>query len=257
MKLTPEQVGALGYKAGWRGSALVIAIAVAGAESGYETAPGSGNPPHSSTDDYGLWQINHPAHPQYDTAQLVADPLYNARAAYAISSGGTSWRPWTTFRTGAYRAHLAEAQAAVDGIATKALTASGTFNAGVGGTTSATVPGNGGILGVVEGIISGIIPGAIGGIVPGAGAAAGAVGGLAGDVAGAVLDGIKGMFNIPGLGTLTHLLEQLASGQMWRRLGLILAGSVLVYLGAMWLVSDLAGGPAKVAESVAEAAKAP
>ena len=31
------------------------------------------------------------------------NPMGNAKAALAISSNGTNWRPWTTYVTGAYR----------------------------------------------------------------------------------------------------------------------------------------------------------
>jgi len=75
-----------------------LAAAVAMAESG-------GNPnavgDQQYGGSYGLWQVNAPAHPNYDTTSLL-DPTYNAHAAFDISSGGTNWQPWTTYRTGAY-----------------------------------------------------------------------------------------------------------------------------------------------------------
>ena len=49
----------------------------------------------------GLWQIYTVAHPEYD-AQRLTDPPYNAQAAYAISSSGTNWTPWSTYNSGAY-----------------------------------------------------------------------------------------------------------------------------------------------------------
>lgn len=52
----------------------------------------------SPTDDYGYWQINRSAHGPMATF----DPIGNARAAISISSGGTNWNPWTTYRSGAY-----------------------------------------------------------------------------------------------------------------------------------------------------------
>lgn len=75
-----------------------LAAAVAMAESG-------GNP--NAVGDLnlgrsiGLWQINLAAHPNYDEAGLL-DPTTNAQAAFEISRGGTTWTPWTTYRTGAY-----------------------------------------------------------------------------------------------------------------------------------------------------------
>jgi hypothetical protein len=41
----------------------------------------------------GLFQINTLAHPNY-TASAMKDPVMNADAAFAISSGGTSWQAW-------------------------------------------------------------------------------------------------------------------------------------------------------------------
>lgn len=76
-----------------------LAAAVAMAESG-------GNPNAYGDAEYGgsigLWQINLPAHPNYSESDLY-NPTFNAKAAYAISSQGTNWQPWTTYRTGAYK----------------------------------------------------------------------------------------------------------------------------------------------------------
>lgn len=66
-----------------------FAAAVALAES-------SGNDQaHSPSNDWGLWQINRDAHPQYSTSQLL-DPNANAKIAIAMSNNGTSWQPWCT-----------------------------------------------------------------------------------------------------------------------------------------------------------------
>jgi hypothetical protein len=47
--------------------------------------------------DRGYWQINS-SHGPLSTYS----PSGNARAAVLISGDGTSWTPWTTYRTGAY-----------------------------------------------------------------------------------------------------------------------------------------------------------
>jgi hypothetical protein len=49
---------------------------------------------------HGLWQINLRWHPEYKGVNLF-DPDENARAAYEISRGGTYWKPWSTFNSGA------------------------------------------------------------------------------------------------------------------------------------------------------------
>lgn len=79
-----------------------IAAAVALAES-------SGRPEAlgDSGTSYGLWQIHLPAHPWARNMNLY-DPIANARAMAQISAGGTNWRPWTTYRTGAFRRFLQE-----------------------------------------------------------------------------------------------------------------------------------------------------
>ena len=76
-----------------------IAAAVAMAESG-------GNP--SAVGDQGtsigLWQIHVPTCPKnWANPDALKHPGVNVQAAFAISSGGTDWQPWTTFRNGAYK----------------------------------------------------------------------------------------------------------------------------------------------------------
>ena len=98
--------------AGFRGTALVKAVAFALAES-------SGNPdahclncfPGVREDSRGLWQINVDAHPQYANANLY-DPAVNAAAAWDVSSGGTTFRPWSTYTSGKYLAYWPVAAAA-------------------------------------------------------------------------------------------------------------------------------------------------
>jgi murein DD-endopeptidase MepM/ murein hydrolase activator NlpD len=111
---SPDLAAQAAYAAGFRGPALLTAVEIAGAESGFGANPGP-----SATDDYGFWQINHPSHPSYGTAQLLSDPLYNAQATYAISSAGTNWTPWSTYNSGAFRnpSIVAAATAAVNRLA--------------------------------------------------------------------------------------------------------------------------------------------
>jgi hypothetical protein len=83
---------ALWEEAGGAQGEAFMAAEIAQAESGGRAGA------ISPTDDWGLWQVNEPAHP----AQATLDPLGNARAAVAISDDGTDWAPWTTYETGAY-----------------------------------------------------------------------------------------------------------------------------------------------------------
>ena len=66
---------------------------------------------------FGLWQIRSLVADagtgrERDGTRLY-DPTFNARAAWTISSGGTNWRPWTVYATGAYRTHLEDARRAI------------------------------------------------------------------------------------------------------------------------------------------------
>jgi hypothetical protein len=98
---TAGQVAQAAYTAGFRGGALVNAIAIADAESGFALNAIHVN---TSSTDYGLWQINS-VH-GYNSQQLLSDANYNATAAYQISTSGTNWCPWVTFWDGAFTTYL-------------------------------------------------------------------------------------------------------------------------------------------------------
>lgn len=116
--LSAAQIGQLAANAGFQGQDLIIAVAIALAESG-------GNPsvvgdlaitPGGSV---GLWQINLRWHPEYNAAELT-DPQTNADAAFAIyQAAGNTFTPWTTWGLGAaagkgaYLSYMAQATAGV------------------------------------------------------------------------------------------------------------------------------------------------
>jgi hypothetical protein len=129
--------------AGFRGQSLVNAVAIAGAESRYNAE--ALNPVYP---DYsvGMWQINMLAHgSRYGNEAQLKNPFRNAKAAYAISSGGKNFGPWSTWPTAA-KGWLARARAAARGGSSGgSLGASG----GGGGTTnslSGVVGGKGGAI---------------------------------------------------------------------------------------------------------------
>ena len=104
------QIAAYARQAGFPNDQIATAVAVALAES-------SGNP---SIVNYlgcvGLWQIfesvHKAKHPLWTTNWLKL-PANNAVAAYAIwVEAGRSWRPWSTYTSGAYRRYLARGQTA-------------------------------------------------------------------------------------------------------------------------------------------------
>ena len=105
-------------EAGFTGRDLVVAVAVAGAESSYTPTVRNG------IGASGLWQILERAHPDLFARYDWRDPAQNAAMAYSVwKVAGRSWTPWTTWTTGAYRAHLLEAQAAVATVLPQALSA--------------------------------------------------------------------------------------------------------------------------------------
>ena len=101
--LNPSQIAQLAYNAGFRGSALRMAVSVALAESGgntnaYNPESAAGTAPNHGS--RGLWQIYGTAHPQYDNPQAF-DPAINAQAAYQVyREAGNRFTPWSTFNNG-------------------------------------------------------------------------------------------------------------------------------------------------------------
>jgi hypothetical protein len=202
-KLTPTQIAATAYRAGFRGAALVTAIAVALAESAGvvdNVSPANNN----GTRDYGLWQINS-VHTQYDKQLLISDPLYNARAAFAISNKGTDFGPWTTYdrspkhpyNNGAYRKNLPTASAAATSSGLDKMSIPGTDNKG------------GGLSGIVDGGLDFLDPF---GAVPGHGSPIGP--GVSGAVKGAM-----------GVG---DFLGALSSPHTWLRVAKVVGGLALL-----------------------------
>lgn len=114
--LTPNQIKNVASSVGFSGDDLNIAVAVALAESNGRPDAHNATPPDNS---YGLWQINMlgalgPARRQQyklTSNEALYDPTVNAKVAYGIwkSSG---WKAWSTYTSGAYKKHMAEATAA-------------------------------------------------------------------------------------------------------------------------------------------------
>jgi hypothetical protein len=113
-RLSPASIYATARRAGFTPSEARVATAIALAESGGHPRAHNPTPPDNS---YGLWQINmlgslgpgrrgrFGLHSNSD----LYDPGTNARAAYEISGGGSTWRPWTTYTRGSYLRFLSPA----------------------------------------------------------------------------------------------------------------------------------------------------
>lgn len=101
--------------AGFSGDDLVIAVAIALAESGGDPKAQGDNFGGEYT-SYGLWQIHWTVHPEFDASQLF-DPQYNANAAYLLyARRGNRFIDWSTYtqtdpKTGQppYISHLVQA----------------------------------------------------------------------------------------------------------------------------------------------------
>lgn len=106
--LSLSDLEALAASVGFPNPALAAAVAMAESrgDAGAQCIDCFHRPDGTAVHErsFGLWQINTDAHPQYDEAKLL-DPVYNARAALQVSSGGTNWKPWSTYTSGAYLAY--------------------------------------------------------------------------------------------------------------------------------------------------------
>ena len=107
-------------QAGFTGRGLQIAYAVAMAESRGNAHAHNGN---SGTGDnsYGLFQINmlgdmgpeRRAEYGLSSNDSLYDALTNAKVAFKMSHGGTSWGPWSTYNSGAYKDYMGQSGATV------------------------------------------------------------------------------------------------------------------------------------------------
>lgn len=146
--LTPGQssagaavAAAAAKAAGFTGSDLLTAVAVSGAESGWN--PKATHLNSDGSTDFGMWQINS-VHADLLAAGDWSDPFSNARMAYQIwRDAGGAWSPWSTFTSGAYMSKIPAAMAALGsgkGIPTTSCTVPpGAPGSGEGHITTATV----------------------------------------------------------------------------------------------------------------------
>lgn len=105
MQLSASEIAQLARTAGFAGSDLVTAVAIALAESSGDPAI-VGDLEITRGGSIGLWQINLCWHPEY-SKELLLDPPANAAAAYAIyADADHSFSPWSTYASGSYRRFL-------------------------------------------------------------------------------------------------------------------------------------------------------
>jgi hypothetical protein len=146
--ISMEQTATLASQAGFKGDALITAVAVARAESSFKTDAMGYN--SNGTYDVGLWQINtvhtpggggsgglaapphglgalqNPDDFNVVKASLPAnvrtymvncqDPAFNAKEAYTIAGNGTTFTPWVTYNNGLHKPYMDAAKVAVDSV---------------------------------------------------------------------------------------------------------------------------------------------
>lgn len=102
--LSSDQVAQLMRNAGFPDSAIPTGVAIAQAESGFQTGNCNPNDPYGGS--FGLWQING-SHFQGSTTMACAfDPQCSTNFTYQLSNGGQNWSAWGTFTSGLYKQYL-------------------------------------------------------------------------------------------------------------------------------------------------------
>lgn len=102
--LSSDQVAQLMRNAGFPDSAIPTGIAIAEAESSWQT--GNCNPNDPNGGSFGLWQINGIHFLNGTSLACAFDPQCSTNYAYQLSNGGQDWTPWGTYTSGAYQQYL-------------------------------------------------------------------------------------------------------------------------------------------------------
>lgn len=113
-KLTDAQRANWARQAGFSEALIPTAVAISIAENDTGAVDRVSILPNSDgSRDYGMWQINDKAHADLFARFPQWWSVQNANMARAVyDEAGQSWRPWTTYKTGAYKAHMARGEAA-------------------------------------------------------------------------------------------------------------------------------------------------
>lgn len=153
MSLTPNQIYSSAVAAGFAPGDAVTLTAIILAESGGNPAAHNHNV-KTGDDSWGLAQINMlgamgpERRQQYGlrSNEQLADPMTNLRVAHGLSGGGKNFTPWSTYKSGAYKQYLGQAQNAArggTGAAVGATTGAVDLAAETGGETAAPEMGPG------------------------------------------------------------------------------------------------------------------
>jgi hypothetical protein len=119
--LSTNEVAEVCWDAGFRDTGLTKAIAVAWAESSFDTKIQNTKNKNGST-DYGLFQFNSLAHKEVSKSTAL-DPKLAAKEAFRVTKGGKDWSDWDGYQSPQYNKKLNEAKEA-----TSLITAIKTIN---------------------------------------------------------------------------------------------------------------------------------
>jgi hypothetical protein len=226
---TAAQIAQVAARAGWSGSALTTAVAVALAESSGRIDV------VNSIGCVGLWQINVPVHPQWTTAAMK-DPNANASAAHSLYvSAGNKWTPWEAYTTGAYLAQMGRAQLATASMGGSAGQASQVSSGGSGGAATVdpaaynAIGGQAGLLDSIPGLGALIDPFNITGD------------GGAGDLFGPLASIGKAVLALSVLGVRASAWT--AQPKNWLRIVEVMGGAAALFIGLKMLADSGVGGP--------------
>lgn len=135
--MSAQDMAQCAYNAGFRGDALVTAIAISLAEDG-------SSDPNAwcqncirgyVEDSRGYWQINVNVWTGFGN---LFDGQTNANAAWVVSRQGTVWTDWSTYNDGAYLAHIGQAQALAAQVGGSAPSGAGSGSSGGQGSNEAS-----------------------------------------------------------------------------------------------------------------------
>lgn len=242
--LTDAQIATAAKAGGFSGDALVVAVAVALAESSGDPRAYNGR---GLDDSYGLWQVNMrgdkgPARRRQfgltSNSQLF-DPTTNAKAAYAISNGGKNWGPWSTYTNLAYRNFLSRARLAAGAPAASVPGGSTTPVSTGGGSSVVQVDFQGNENGVVQVDLRDWIPDPLG-VIPDENGNPGGLAGMARMLAW-------------WTGALIKAGAWLGSTDNWVRVAQVGAGAGLLITGVTIMAKPLANPVITAANTVAAA----
>lgn len=144
--LPDDKIAGIALNAGFKGTALTVAVAVALAESGGDPQAHNGNA-RTGDDSYGLWQINmlgamgpeRRARYNLPNNEALYDPGTNARVAYAMWKERGGFGAWSTYNHGTYLPKMARASAAVKKNGGKSI-ATGSIDPNAPGKTNLSRP---------------------------------------------------------------------------------------------------------------------